>query len=69
MKFSMLAIAGAALAAGVEGFSAVGPARSFGVRQVSVVLHHMTRYVCPASHAGGRWWLRLPVPPPEEPSP
>ena len=37
MKFSMLAIAGAALAAGVEGFSAVaGPARSsFGVRQVS----------------------------------
>jgi hypothetical protein len=38
MKFSMLAIAGAALAAGVEGFSAVGPARSFGVRQVSVVL-------------------------------
>lgn len=37
MKFSTLAIAAAALAAGVEGFSAVGPARS--VRQVSVVRH------------------------------
>lgn len=37
MKFSMLAIAGAALAAGVEGFSAVGPTRSFGVRQSSVL--------------------------------
>lgn len=34
MKFSMLAIAATALAAGVEGFSAV-PTRSFGVRQVS----------------------------------
>jgi hypothetical protein len=32
MKFSMLAIAGAAIAAGVEGFSAV---RTAGVRQVS----------------------------------
>jgi len=32
MKFSMLAIAGAAIAAGVEGFSAV---RTNGVRQVS----------------------------------
>lgn len=36
MKFSMLAVAGAFLAAGIEGFSSVGPARSFGgVRQVS----------------------------------
>ena len=42
----MLAIAGAAIAAGVEGFSAVGPARSFGVRQVSVIHHQMTRNVC-----------------------
>ena len=31
----MLAIAGAAIAAGVEGFSTVPAARTFGVRQVS----------------------------------
>jgi hypothetical protein len=38
MKFSMLAVAGAFLAAGIEGFSSVGPARSFGVRQVSACI-------------------------------
>ena len=31
----MLAVAGAFLAAGIEGFSSVEPTRSFGVRQVS----------------------------------
>jgi transketolase len=35
MKFSTLAVAGAAIAAGVEGFSAVPSARTFGVRQAS----------------------------------
>jgi hypothetical protein len=36
MKFSMLAIAATALAAGVEGFSAA-PTRNFAVRKVSVM--------------------------------
>ena len=45
MKFSMLAIAATALAAGVEGFSAVPSARvsaRFGVRQVSSHFSHDT---------------------------
>lgn len=42
MKFSMLAVAATALAAGVNGFSTVPATRAFGMRQVSYMRTKMT---------------------------